>query len=111
MQIEVKDYRQDATVNGGPSGYLTVTDNSGFFVGCIAFLCRDDKQQRCVITELVSTNQVGLRFIADDNEGQFPTYGSRSDLTGWTTALHTRLNMSKQLARIEKAWLRPLDLA
>lgn len=109
MQIEVPEARQDATVDGGPTGYLSVSNNVTFFVGCEAFLCRSNLQKRCIITELVGTTQVGLRFQADDNEQQFPSYGNRSDLTGWTVALGTRLNMPKQLARIEKAWSRPLD--
>lgn len=108
MNIDAPAFSQDLTVDGPTSGYATVTDNSGFFVGCIAFLCRTDAQQRCVITELVGGDQVGLRFIAEDNEQEKPRYGSRSNLTGWTVAKQTRLNMSSQLAKIEKPWVRPL---
>lgn len=108
MNIDVPAFGQALTANGDATGYVTVASNAGFYVGCIAFLSNTSLNQRCVITELVSTNQVGVRFIANDLEQQTPQYGSRSNCSAFTTATSARLNQEAQLAKIIPPFTRPL---
>jgi hypothetical protein len=108
--IEVPDFSQALTANGDATGYAIVTDSSGFYVGCIAYLSRTTGVgKRCIITEIKDATHVGIRFIADDNEQQGPVqmYGGRSNLTGFTTALTSTLWMESQLARIDPALVKP----
>ena len=110
--IEAPESTQAFTANGDGTGYVTMTTNAGFYVGAIAYLYRTTKQERVIITELVGTTQVGVRIIAPDNEqqGSLQVYGGRSDLTGYTTVLGSKLSMPSQLVRVEPAWQRALGL-
>ncbi len=68
------------TGNGTTAGYVTVADNSAFYVGAIVNLSSDTQDGvRGIITELVSSTGVGIRL--DGTIG----YG-RSDLSDYTTA-------------------------
>jgi hypothetical protein len=96
--------------NGDNTGYASVASNTPFFVGAIVFLRSTTVTKRCIITELKSTTQVGLRFIADDNEKQLPiqVYGGRSDLTAFTTANSATIFQESQLVRIDPNYTKPL---
>ncbi len=110
--IEVNDYSQALTVNGDATGYATVADTSGFYVGCLGWLRNDDGDAACkrvIIVDVKSAVLVGVRFIAADNEQQqsIQVYGGRSDLSAFTTAKHSKLYMEGQLAKYEPAFAKP----
>lgn len=110
--IEVTSYFQALTANGDATGYAVVTDSSGYYVGCLGFLRDDDGDataKRVIITEIKDSTHVGIRFVANDNEGQqqLQVYGGRSNLTGYTTAKHATLYMDQQLARVEASTAKP----
>lgn len=101
--IEVQDFAQDFAANGGTSGNIQVADSSGFYVGALGFLVRDDAGARVVIVAVPDSTHVTVRIVADDNEqqGAVQRYGGHSDLTGWTTAKHSRLSMPSCVVRVE----------
>jgi hypothetical protein len=109
MNIEVPDYSQALTADGGTTGYAVVASTAGFYAGCLGWLRNSDGDataKRVIITEIKDATHVGVRFIANDNEQQqaMQVYGGRSDLTGFTTAKTSKLYMERQLARVEAAF-------
>lgn len=109
MNIEVPAFAQVLTGDGdsGGVGYATVADNSGFYVGCVAYINNNATQKRCVIVDLVGTTKVGLRFISEEFGTQaYPVYGGHSSLAAFTVATASRLNMDRQLAKIQPPWTR-----
>jgi hypothetical protein len=108
--IDVPQFSQVFAVDGGVSGSIQVAASAGFYVGCIAYLSRDSNPgARCIIVDLPDATHVGVRIVADDNENQqqLQRYGARSDLTGWTTALNSKISMPAQLARVEPQTVKP----
>jgi hypothetical protein len=105
--IAVPAFWQDFAANGDSTGKIQVSDSSGFFVGCIGYIQRDDAEARVIIVAVPDSTHVQVRIIADDNEQQAPLqrYGGFSDLTGWTTAKHSRVSMEDQIARVDPAWV------
>jgi hypothetical protein len=101
--IDVSSYSQAFAANGSASGSIQVADSSGFYVGCIGYLWRNDAGARVMIVAIPDATHVQVRIIADDNEGQQiqQRYGAPSDLTGWTTALASKISMPAQLAKVE----------
>jgi hypothetical protein len=76
------------TANGGSNGYATVSSNTAFKVGATVWIRSNTVDGRqCIVTDLVSTNQVGLRFYANDQASVYsiPRYG-RSDLSAYLLA-------------------------
>lgn len=100
--IETPAFAQDLTVNGDSTGYLTVVDNAGFFAGAEAYLVSDTAETRAIITEIVGSVQVGIRFLANSDDKEHPRYGMRSDASAYTTADHARLSMPKQVVRVDQ---------
>ena len=101
--IQVPERFAVLTVNGGVDGYVTVASNVNFYPGCEAWLSNTVRSQRCIITDLSSTNKIGLRFILEENCGlrfQPPQYG-RSDCSAYTLATTSRLTMPAQLAKVD----------
>lgn len=111
--IDAPAASQAFTANGDGDGYVDVSSNAGFYVGAIAYIARNNLQERVIITELVGTTQVGVRKIGDDNkqQGAIQRYGGRSDLTGYTTALSSRLEMPAQLVKVEIQFGKPTGLS
>jgi hypothetical protein len=80
------------TAGGGSDGFVAIGDNTGFYPGGIAWLSKADgsDQQKCLVTELRGTAEVGLRFIPEsvtdpklrDGTVTYPNYG-RSDCSGF----------------------------
>lgn len=101
--IYVNSFSQDFAADGDATGKAQVSDSSGFYVGAIGYLVRDDAGARVIIVAVPDSTHVQLRIVADDNEQQaaLQRYGGFSDLTGWTTAKHTRLGMEDQVVRVE----------
>ena len=76
------------TANGGSNGLVTVASNTAFKVGATVWIRSNTVDGRqCVVTDLVSTNQVGLRFYANNGtlRDSVPSYG-RSDLSAYLLA-------------------------
>jgi hypothetical protein len=105
--IEVAAISAALTADGDATGYATVASTTGFFAGCLGFIRNATTAKRIVITEIKSATQLGVRFIADDNEQQaaLQVYGGRSNLTGFTTASTSRIYQESQLARIDPQWV------
>ena len=110
MDIQVPAAAANLTANGGATGYVTVADNTPFYPGCIAWLSDTDGSQRCLITDLVGTTLVGLRFLLEENCGyrfQPPSYG-RSNCSAYTLAKSAKINMPAQVAPVEPAFDKPV---
>lgn len=107
--IYVQDFWQDFAANGGGSGNIQVADSSGFYVGGLGYLLRDDAEARCLIVAVPDSTHVTVRIVAADNEQQAAVqmYGGHSDLTGWTTAKHSRVSMEAQVVRVEPTFAAP----
>jgi hypothetical protein len=76
------------TANGASNGLATVTSNAAFKVGAVVWIRSSTVAGRhCIVTDLVSTNQVGLRFYSNNGTSRdsFPNYG-RSDLSAYLLA-------------------------
>lgn len=79
-------FQQTATADGTADGYFTCDDNTGFEITAYAWLRGnggDPAPQLCRITELISTNMVGLVFVPTgitdpkwrNSQIPFPDYG------------------------------------
>jgi hypothetical protein len=108
--IEAPAASANCTADGTALGYVTVADNAPFFPGCEAWLKNDNGSQRCLITDLVSTDQVGLRFLEEENCGSKlqPGHYGRSDCSAYTLLTNSRLYMPQQPAPVDPAYDKPL---
>lgn len=111
MHVQVPAASANLTANGdtdGP-GYVRVADNSPFYAGAVGWLADSDGSQRILITELSGSTIVGVRFIAEENQGfvpPAPNYG-RSSTSAFTTAKSARLYMSAQVVNVEASFVKP----
>lgn len=98
MNIQVTEAFAALTGDGDGAGYVTVSDNSKFYPGAQVWLSDDGTagSQRCIITDLVSTNKIGLRFI-----GTAPSY-TRNDVSAWKTAKSAAISQEAQVVRVEQ---------
>lgn len=104
--VNVAKYNQTFTANGGTDGYITVASNAGFYPNAIAYICCDTRKNTVYITDLVSTNKVGVRIIPDtfdvSKSGAYsPTYG-RSDVSAYTTAGNAAISQPAQAVRVDQ---------
>lgn len=93
------------TANGGTDGYVTVTDNSAFYPGAIIWLHSTTQAgQQGLITDLVSTTKIGIRFIGTF-PNQAPTYG-KNDCSAFTTANSASISQESQVVRVNPSFVK-----
>lgn len=89
------------TADGGADGYATVADNSKFCPGAEVFLSSDlVAGSRGIVTDLVSTNKIGVRLIKEFPL-QPPSYG-RSDLSAYKLADNAKISMPGQVVPVNQ---------
>jgi hypothetical protein len=82
------------TGNGTADGYITIASNVGYYVGAHGFLKGATAASREVtVTELKSTNQLGIRFVRAMGTGV--NYG-RDDVSAYTVADSARIDTEEQ---------------
>lgn len=87
--------------NGGADGYVTVADNSKFYPGAEVFIVSDTVTgSRGKITDLVSTNKIGVRLLKEFPL-QPPSYG-RSDLSAYLLADNAKIDMPAQVVPVNQ---------
>ena len=102
--IWVPEANAALTADGSATGYITVADNSPFYPSAEAFLYSANVTgQRVKITELVSTNKIGIRFLGEF-PNQVPTYG-KSDCSSLKLADTAMISMPGQVVRVEQPTL------
>lgn len=90
------------SADGTVDGYAVVADNTVFWPGAECFLSSDNTAgQRGIITDLVSTTKVGIRFVGEF-PSRFPGYGRNSLNTNFTLALHAAISMPSQVVRVQQ---------
>jgi hypothetical protein len=109
--IQVPEMSANLSADGSASGYITVVNNSGYYPGCKAWLRNNSGSQRCLITDLISTDKVGLRFLLEENCGfrLQPGHYGRSDCSAYTVASNSRLSMPAQLAPVDPLFTKILS--
>src|SRR5580765_3116098 len=89
------------SADGTADGYAVVADNSAFYPGAEVYVNSSTVGgQRAVITDLVSTTKIGIRFVAE-YPAKVPTYG-RSPMDGYTLAHSATISMPGQVVRVEQ---------
>lgn len=93
------------TVDGTATGYVTVTSNANYYPGAVVWMRGNTvASKRYRVTDVKSTNLVGLREIIDwdDNvkRAAGPNYG-RSPLVQWTVADSARISQEPSVVRVE----------
>lgn len=103
MDIQVPSAMASLTVDGGTDGYVTVASNAAFYPGAEAWLRSDTVDGvHCIITDLVSTNKIGLRFVPERGETG-PSYG-RNSCSAYHVANNAKIYMPKQLVVVDPAF-------
>ena len=91
------------TANGGSDGFVTVASNALFYPGATLYLSSSTVAGRlCLVTELSSTDKVGLRFIDKTTTSGIPAgpqYG-RDDCSAYLTANNARIDQPQQTCRV-----------
>lgn len=81
--------------NGTAAGYITVTSNANFYPGARVTVWSDTVEgTECIITDLVSTDKIGLRVVQP-----YPTYG-RNTMAAFTVADNAKINQPGQLVQV-----------
>lgn len=98
------------TADGDTTGYLKVTSNASYYPGARVWMRDGTHSKEYVVTDLKSTDSIGLREyiewwpnIADTGISSRPlppNYG-RSDLSEWKVANSARIFQQKTVVRVE----------
>lgn len=96
------------SADGSVAGYITVASNTGFAVGAIAYVTQTGAADptEVIITELVSTNQIGVRktqgalvalnTIPSTQVTGSPRQVGRSDMSAFTLANAAKITQPNQ---------------
>lgn len=104
MNAWVPEANAALTVDGGSDGYITVADNTPFYPSAEAFLYSTNVTgQRVMITDLVGSTKIGIRFLAEF-PNRVPTYG-KSDCSTLKLADSAKISMPGQVVRVEQPTL------
>lgn len=89
------------SADGTATGYAKVASNEKFYPGAEVFVSSDTiAGTRAVITDLVSTTDIGIRFIGEGSN-QPPRYG-RNPMNGFLLAENARISMPAQVVRVDQ---------
>jgi hypothetical protein len=102
------------TGNGDAFGYVTVTSNANYYPGATAWLrSGTTASKQYIVTDLLSTNKVGLREVLDATDNARrpagPQYG-RTPLTQWLTADGARISQEKSTVYVEHSAISKVPL-
>jgi len=101
--------------DGDATGFANITSNTGAYPGAVGFLTKADGSvsQKVILTELKSTDQIGLRFIPEAMDDvkltrktiTWPS-GGRSNLSAFATG--SLLIIEDQLVRVRQPIFDPV---
>lgn len=97
-QIQISPALVTLTVNGGVNGYITVADNTPIFPNAKGWLTDSTKSQYCIVTDLIGTTQIGLRFISSTGAAN-NNYG-KNDCSSYLTG--STFNQELQPCEVEE---------
>lgn len=96
--IEIGKQYALLTGNGGADGYVKVTSNANFWPGATVWLyASNGLHQEAIITDVVSTTDIGIRFKRGQGQGQ---QCGRSDCSAFLTANAASISQEMQTVRV-----------
>jgi len=105
--IVVKATGANLTANGTNTGYATVASNADFYPGATAWISSSTQASRqCLITDLVGTTQIGVRFIDTVSDGsqpkspRYPDYG-HSNIATFLLADSARIDQESSVVPLQ----------
>jgi hypothetical protein len=114
--IQVPKMGEAVAVNTTAAGVITVASTVPYFVGAYAYLSDNAAHNQCVlITQILTATTMRARAIPDVNSGSNVnnlSFGVGSDLSAYTTAAASRIDMPAQVVRVDQpTWSKPQSIS
>lgn len=102
--ISVPKFGELLAANATSAGVLTVVATAPYYVGCTAYLSTTSGlNQAVLITQIVDATHLRARAISDVGSNvNTLSYAMGSDLSAYTVAAGSRIDMPAQVARVDQ---------
>jgi len=102
--IQVPKFGEAVPANVTSAGVVQVASSTPYYVGCTAYLSdTTGKNKTVLITKIVDATHIQVRALLDDGSNvNSLSYAMGSDLSAFTLANGTRIDMPAQPARVDQ---------